>query len=317
MSTPPSGTQYEIICKVQRATVVEVGAALREYDIDGLRVLDGFSSDERAEGGRGQPLLPWPNRILDGQYEFDGESHQLPIDEVIRNNAIHGLTRWQNWKLLEHAASRVRLGLTVHPRPGYPFFLVLEIVYSLDDHGLRVQTTARNGGSRPLPLGAGQHPYLTVGTRRVDEACLQFAAGSRLEMDPVRQVPTGVLLSTAATARDFRTARKIGKDILDECFTDLSRDEQGKAYITLSNPASGRSATVWMSRAYRYIQVFSGDTLGSDKRRRSLAIEPMTCPPNAFRTGVDLIVLHPGEEVRLEWGITTLRIEESHGRQTS
>lgn len=69
-----------------------------------------------------------------------------------------------------------------------------------------------------------------------------------------------------------------------------------------------------MSRDYRYVQVFSGDTLGPDKRRRGLAVEPMTCPPNAFRTGVDLMVLRPGEDIRLEWGITTLRIEESHGR---
>lgn len=68
---------------------------------------------------------------------------------------------------------------------------------------------------------------------------------------------------------------------------------------------SGRSATLWMSRDYRYVQVFSGDTLSPDRQRRGLAIEPMTCPPNAFRTGTDLIILHPGESISLEWGITT------------
>jgi aldose 1-epimerase len=163
---PPSGTQYEIAYETQRATVVEVGATLREYEIGGLPVLDGFSVHERIEGGRGQPLLPWPNRILDGQYKFDGVNQQLPIDEVGRHNASHGLTRWQNWSVLEHAPSQVRLGLTLYPRPGYPFILALEIDYSLDANGLKVQTTARNAGDRPLPFGAGQHPYLSVGTPR-------------------------------------------------------------------------------------------------------------------------------------------------------
>jgi aldose 1-epimerase len=119
-------------------------------------------------------------------------------------------------------------------------------------------------------------------------------------MDPERQVPTGVLLNPAATALDFWTTRNIGSNIPDECFTDLARDEHGKAYVTLSDPASGRCATLWMSRDYKYVQVFTGDTLSPDERRRGLAIEPMTCPPNAFRTGVDLIVLRPGEDIHLE-----------------
>jgi aldose 1-epimerase len=305
MSMPPSGTQYEITHGEQRATVVEVGAALREYAVGGLPVLDGFARDERVEGGRGQPLLPWPNRILDGQYEFDGQTHQLPIDELARHNAIHGLTRWQNWSLLQHATSSVRLGLTIYPRPGYPFLIVLEIAYSLDDGGLKVQTSARNGGDRPLPFGAGQHPYLSVGTLLVDDACLQLVADSHLEMERERQVPSGVLLSTEGTALDFRAPRAIGAQVLDECFADLARDEYGNAQVRLSDPASGRSATLWMSRDYRYVQVFSGDTLGPEKRRRGLAVEPMTCPPNAFRTGVDLIILQPDEDVHLEWGITT------------
>jgi aldose 1-epimerase len=306
MSLPPSGTQYEISWGAQRATVVEVGATLRDYDVGGLPVLDGFSIRETAVGGCGQPLLPWPNRILDGQYAFDGQSQQLPIDEVARHNATHGLTRWQNWMPLEHTTSRVRSGLTLHPRPGYPFTLALEINYSLDACGLKVQTTARNTGDRPLPFGAGQHPYLTVGTPRVDDAALQFEAGSRLEMDPDRRVPSGVLSTTAGTVFDFRTARRIADLVLDECFTDLARDADGRAHVRLSDPASGRSAALWMSREYRYVQLFSGDTLGPDRRRRGLAIEPMTCPPNAFRTGVDVIVLQPGDDVRLEWGITPI-----------
>src|SRR5262245_46629608 len=109
---PPSGAQYQITSGRQRATVVEVGAGLRDYEADGRAVLDGFSIDEPADGGRGQPLLPWPNRILDGQYDFGEQRLQLPIEEVENHNAIHGLTRWQTWTLLEKVSNRARLGLT-------------------------------------------------------------------------------------------------------------------------------------------------------------------------------------------------------------
>jgi aldose 1-epimerase len=305
LSTPPSGNQYEISSGVHRATIVEVGAAVREYVVDGQHVLDGFPVGARADGGRGQPLLPWPNRILDGEYEFDGQRLQLPLEEVERHNAMHGLTRWLNWTLVELTPARVRLGLTVHPRPGYPFLLELALEYVLDASGLLVRTIARNIGDRPLPFGAGQHPYLSVGTSRVDTATLHLAADRRLEMDPERLVPTGVLLPTAVTSYDFRTPRSIGESILDDCFTDLARDADGKAHVTLSDPASGRSATLWMGSEYRYAQVFTGDTLSPDRRRQGLAVEPMTCPPNAFRTGSDLIALRPGETITLEWGITT------------
>jgi aldose 1-epimerase len=305
MYPPPSGAQYEITHGDQRATVVEVGGALREYVVGGRHVLDGFAVEDQADGGRGQPLLPWPNRILDGQYEFGEQRLQLPIEEVERHNAIHGLTRWQAWTLVEHAPRRARLGFTIHPRTGYPFTLELALDYALDANGLQVRTTARNAGAGPLPFGAGQHPYLSVGTPRVDDALLQVSAGSRLEMDPERLVPTGVSVHTAGTPYDFRVPRLIGDSVLDACYADLARDDTGKARVTLSDPASGRSATLWMGSRYRFAQVFTGDTLAPDKRRRGLAVEPMTCPPDAFRTGADLIVLRPGDSIMLEWGITT------------
>lgn len=304
MSAPPSGNQYEITHGTHRATVVEVGGALREYLVDDQHVLDGFSLDARADGGRGQPLLPWPNRIVDGEYDFDGQHLQLPLEEVERHNAMHGLTRWLNWSLVERTPHRVRLGLTIHPRPGYPFMLELSLEYILDSGGLLVRTIARNIGDNPLPFGAGQHPYLSVGTARVDEARLHLPAGRRLEMDSERQTPTGVTLATAVTSFDFRTPRAIGETILDDCFTELARDDSGKAHVTLSDPSSGRSTTLWMGSKYRYAQV-SGDTLAPHRRRQGLAVEPMTCPPNAFRTGLDLIVLRPGEACTLEWGITS------------
>ena len=302
---PPSGRQFEIRRGAQRAVVVEVGGGLREYLVDGQHVLDGYAIDHMADGGRAQPLLPWPNRLADGHYEFDGEQMQLPIDEIGRRNAIHGLTRWVNWICTEQVEDRVRMSNRLYPRPGYPFTLDLQIDYALDDAGLTVRTAAHNVGRRRLPFGAGQHPYFTVGTALIDAAELQLPAQSRLELDPDRRLPTGKISAVAGTSFDFRQRKRIGSLVIDECFAELVRDADKRARVTLADPRSGKSLVVWMDERYRYIQAFTGDTLIPDRRRRSLAIEPMTCPPDALRSGTDLIVLEPDQACTLAWGVSS------------
>lgn len=295
---PPTGSQWEIRHGSQRAVVVEVGGGLRTYDVDDHAILDGYPLEAMADGGRGQPLLPWPNRLADGKYTFNGETYQLPIDEVSRGNATHGLTRWLNWTLIEQHAERVVVGLVIHPRPGYPFTLELRIEYTLDESGLGVRTRAHNIGAMPLPFGAGQHPYLAVGTETVDTAVLQLPAATRLELDPERRLPTG----RQSPAEDFGEPRAIGDMQIDDCFTDLRRESDGRARAVMSAPG-GSTVSVWLDQHYKYLQVFTGDTLAPRKRRRGLAIEPMTCPPNAFRTGVDVLVLEPLESIELAWGL--------------
>jgi aldose 1-epimerase len=298
---PASGRQFELRRGRQRAVVVEVGGGLREYELDGQPVIDGYPLDRMCDGGRGQPLLPWPNRLADGRYEFGERTLQLPVDEVDKRNAIHGLTRWLNWNLVEHTVDRVRVQLTVHPRPGYPFLLQLHITYALSDDGLSVTTSARNLGAEALPFGAGQHPYFTVGTPLIDTATLRLPAHNRLELDRERSVPTGRVLPVEGTVYDFRAERPIGNTVLDDCFDNLTRDADGRARATMTGE---HKVTVWVDQHYKYLQVFSGETLAPERRRRGLAIEPMTCPPNAFRSGVDLITLQPGELIELQWGLT-------------
>jgi aldose 1-epimerase len=256
-----------------------------------------------ADGGRGQALLPWPNRLADGRYTFRGQELQLPIDEVSRRNAIHGLTRWSSWSVANLQADRAQMEYTIHPRPGYPFTLQLSIEYRLSDTGLTVRTTARNRGATALPFGAGQHPYLTVGTSLVDSATLHVPAERRLELDPDRRLPTGRILAVDGTDHDFRTPRTIDSLVLDDCYTDLRRDPDGLARVVLSGPEGGRSVVLWMDQHFRYAMVFSGDSLTPERRRRGLAVEPMTCPPDAFRSGTHLMVLEPDQRVTLEWGL--------------
>ena len=298
--TLPSGRQFELEHDDQRAVVVEVGGGLRTYSVAGLELLDGYRAEDICSSGRGQVLIPWPNRLQDGRYEFDGEQHQLPLDEPERRNAIHGLVRWSAWNCAEQEPNRVVLEHLVFPRPGYPFSLALSIEYVLSESGLSVRTTAANAGETPCPYGAGAHPYLAVGTTTVDSAMLQAPGRMALRCDE-RAIPVGKD-SIEGTEYDFRRPRLIGATKLDHAFTDLDRDDDGLARVELRDPSAGRGLTLWVDQSYPYIQLFTGDPL-PDVARRSIAIEPMTCAPNAFRSGDGLIVLEPGASMTSVWGI--------------
>ena len=169
---PPSGDQLEIAHGDQRAIVVEAGGGVRSYSAGGRELLDAYGADEMCKSGRGQVLIPWPNRLQDGSYEFGGQTHQLPLDHLSEHHAIHGLVRWAAWTVREHESDRVVVEHVIHPRPGYPFSLALSIEYRLSGEGLRVATTATNVGAARCPYGCGAHPYLTLGTATIDSlAC--------------------------------------------------------------------------------------------------------------------------------------------------
>lgn len=296
----PSGRQLEIAAGDQRAVVVEVGGGLRAYAAAGRDVLDGYGIDEPCSDGRGQVLLPWPNRLQDGRYEFAGRSYEVEIDEPALHNAIHGLVRGARWRVGSHEGDRVAMELDLEPQPGYPFPLALRVEYRLAGDGLHVRTTATNTGGERCPFGDGMHPYVTVGTPVVDEALLRVPASRVLRTDD-RAIPVGAE-PVADTEYDFRSPRPIGPTRLDHCFTDLERDGDGRARVQLRAPGDGPALTLWVDGSYPYLMVFTGDPLPT-VNRRSVAIEPMSCPANAFRSGESLVVLEPGASWVGEWGI--------------
>ncbi|MFN2582395.1 MAG: aldose 1-epimerase family protein [Candidatus Dormibacteria bacterium] len=295
----PSGDQVEISRGDHRAVVVSVGGGLREYVVAGRPVLDGYDVSQICDGGRGQLLVPWPNRLRDGSYEWADRRLQLPLNEPDRGNAIHGLARWMPWQVLERAASSARLGLDLPATPGYPFQLRLEAEYVLEEGGLLVRQAATNIGAVACPYGAGAHPYLTAGSDLVDACVLEVPARTLLVADE-RGIPAGTK-AVDETEYDFRRPRPIGAAHLDVAYTDLQRGGDGVAWATLQG--SDRHVRLWVDAAHSYLMVFTGDTLAADRRRRGLAIEPMTCAPNAFQSGEGLRVLQPRETFVSRWGI--------------
>lgn len=299
MALPPTGEQHEISHGEQVAVVTELGATLRRYDVSGRAVVDGFDLDRRPDGGRGQVLAPWPNRVRDGRWSFHGEEHQLALTEVAKGNAIHGLVRWVGWQVVAHEAAAVTMATTVWPQPGYPFRLRLQATYRLDDGGLTVTTEATNESEGSAPYAVGHHPYVTAGGS-ADETVLTVPARRRVLVDE-RGNPVGAE-EVAGTAYDFRAPRLVGGLVLDTAYAGLVHDGPSVPAVRLEH--DGRTVEVWLGDGVRHVQVFSGDTLPDPaRRRRSLAVEAMSSPPGALVSGDDLVVLEPGSTHRLQWGV--------------
>ena len=301
---PPSGEQFELRHGEQRATVVEVGGGLRSYSVAGREVLESYPLEAICDGGHGTPLIPWPNRLADGRYSFNGKEHQLALSEPTRHNAIHGLLRWRSWRALEQTPAAVTVGIQLHPMPGYPFSLDIRIVYELGEEGLKVTTTASNVGEEPCPYGCGQHPYLSPGEGPIDRCTLELPAAVRILTDEERSLPSG-REAVAGTAFDFRSPRVIGALGIDSAFTELVRDSRGRVPVRLACP-DGRTVELWTGEGYELIEIFTGDTLAPGRRRTALAVEPMSCPPNAFASGEQLVVLDPGGRHTARWGVRLL-----------
>lgn len=300
----PSGDQFEIEAAGYRAVVTESGAALRLLEHGGRALVDGFGPDEMSAGGRGQLLMPWPNRIRDGRYSFGGRDHQLALSEPKRLHACHGLARWAAWTLEEHTANSVSLVYRVMAQTGYPWAVDLHVLYDLGADGLTVTQTATNLSADPAPYACGAHPYLCVGPG-IDDLELTLPAGTRALPDdrliPVETVPVDA-------EHDFRRPRPIGATAFDEAYGDLARTD-GVATTTLRHPDDGLGVALWVDERIAWLQVYSADDVPG-KQRRSLAVEPMTAPADAFNSGTDLVTLAPagdaGDELSVMWGIRAL-----------
>jgi len=299
----PSGQQFEIAAAGYAAVVTESGGALRTLSHEDRPLVHGFAEDQMASGGRGQLLMPWPNRIRDGRYDFGGREHQLGLTDPTRGNATHGLARWAAWTVEEHTATSVSLVYRLMAQAGYPWTVDLHVLYDLSADGLQVTQTATNLASEPAPYTSGAHPYLCVGDS-IDDLELHLPARTRLLVDD-RLLPHGT--APVPDDLDFTTPRRIGDVVLDDGFGSLVH-EDGRATVSLVSPASAQGVALWVDEHHRWLQVFTPPAM--DGVRPAIAVEPMTAPADAFNSGTDLTTLapagQPGDELSASWGICAL-----------
>jgi aldose 1-epimerase len=288
LTDPPIGAEHALKRGRQRLVVSEAGGGARSWTVDGVELLASFAPGTRDGAFAGKPLMPWPNRLRDGRYAFEGGEHRVELSEPENGTALHGLTLSSRWRASRTSPHAITLTHQLRDRQGYPFALDLAVGYELDHGGVVVTLRATNAGARRAPFGAGLHPYLHVG----GDVTLQVPARTRVPVDD-RLLPTGPPAPVSGTDLDFRHARRLGDQRLDICFADLERSATGVASITLGG---ARRLVVWMDDAFHFVQVFTTDG--------ALAVEPMTCAPDAFNTGDGLLVLEPGASFTGRCGLT-------------
>ncbi|GLZ42607.1 aldose 1-epimerase family protein [Actinokineospora sp. NBRC 105648] len=281
-----------------RAVVTTTGATLRLFEVGGVPYLETFPPGEKAPMGAGAVLVPWPNRVAGAVWTHEGEQLHLEVTEAARGNASHGLVRRETWEVVEHAESSVTLAVVVDGRPGWPFPFRATMTYALDETGLTVTHGVENLGERRMPFGVGAHPYPRPAGIDVDDCVLTLAATTHLPLDPERMVPTGDAVPVEKVDRPLRELN------LDDAYGGCEPGADGLVRHTLRAPGGG--VEVWADAVFRWVQVYTPDSFPGREAGRAVAIEPMTCPPDALNSGTDLLFLDPGAQWSASWGLAPL-----------
>ncbi|MFZ2898025.1 MAG: hypothetical protein WA004_05355 [Saprospiraceae bacterium] len=265
------------------------GACLTELVIGGVPLLDGYreaSELDTLDWGKSAILAPFPNRLKDGKYRFEGKEYQFPVNEPARNNALHGFVMDKPFEIVEEGDFSVALEYRYEGSFGYyPFPFLLRVTYSLSvADGFTAFFEMKNTGSSPMPAGLGWHPYFQLGDS-ADALSLQLPAAEQVLVDE-RMIPTGEKVCYDA----FEAMKQIGATAFDTGFRlpepCVVRLREGT-----------RELEYWQDGAFPYLQVFIPPA------RRSIALEPMTCNIDALNNGEGLRILAPGEAIRGRAGL--------------
>ena len=298
ISTPASGTQYTIRHGGYEATIASVGASLRELTFEGRSLVVPFGADEVRPKFRGAMLAPWPNRIVGGEYGFDDETYKVALTEPERGHALHGLAAWLDFTLVSQSDTEVVLEGVIQAQAGYPWRVVVTVTNTLSDAGLATTVTATNSAQTAAPWGTGPHPYLVGGAGRVDEWTLDLPAAAVL-LTTELLAPTEVVPVESA-GLDWREPHLVGDIFIDHAFTSLTASR-----VRLTD-GSGTGVEMTWGPECRWLQLHTADLPDAATSRRGLAVEPMTCPPDAFNSGTDLIRLEPGSSSTAGWSIAAI-----------
>jgi aldose 1-epimerase len=279
--------------------LASLGGALQGLWLRGQSCLWGYETPEEAlakhlQEYRGAKLSPVPNRTRAGQFRYRGTDYQMPINFPHGQHQIHGFLAGVPFEAGEEGGALRLLHRYRGDYPGFPFPYDVEVVYSVDETaGMRCATRVRNAGDGPMPIGDGWHPYFRLPHGKADDWVLQLPPARMIPVD-ADMIPTGEWGKGA----DFRAPRLLGDAHFDDCMGLMVAG--GLASARLFDPVSGIGIEVWQQsgeQQYEYVQVYTPEG------RNSVAIEPMTCPPNALATGWGLLELGPGEEASFAWGV--------------
>ncbi|MEO6926749.1 MAG: aldose epimerase [Rhodanobacter sp.] len=303
----------------RRLRIALHGAALLGFEVPLAGAMhdlaDGYRDADEVRtrpGSRFAIMVPFAGRIADARYRFEGVAQDLaPGVSGSERASRHGFVRDADFVVAELVASescaRVVLGsAAIRPRPGFPHAINLGVSFTLDGDGITLEARMQNIGDRPAPCFFGWHPYFRLpGDGLVDDWALQIPAQTLIRTGANLIALPGDAAYVAlddAPELDFRAPRRIGDSILDQGYTRLEADPDGRIRTHLRYPASGMGLAVWQERGVMH--AFTADTLGR-AARRAVALEPMECMADAFNRPecAAAIRLEPGAERRFRCGV--------------
>lgn len=280
-------------------------------------IADGFRDEQELAGHKGSRfaiMTPFANRVADSRYTFEGKSYDLQPGAVGADRAArHGFLRSVVFDVQDEHGDDDRGSVTFTTRiirpdlqPGYPFSLDFSVTFTLDEHGLTVESRTKNVGEQAAPTFFGWHPYFRLSDNPIETWELEVPAEKIIATDegfiPLPGTRAWQAIDKADRGLDFRKARPIGSVELNHTYADLQLGTDGRARTRLSDPATGTRIAVWQEKGV--MLVFTSDTAERDARK-SVALEPMECMPDAFNRDdcTPLVTLAPGEERRFVCGV--------------
>jgi aldose 1-epimerase len=250
-------------------------------------------------------LFPFPNRIRDGRFTWQGKPYELPLNDPSNKNAIHGFVTQRPWRVIDQGAGAASAWITAefHGSVDAPETLALwpadyrlRVTYRLFDRVLRVEADADNPDMIPLPFGLGYHPYFALAPFGGPQAYVTVGASKRWEL--IDNLPTGNIIDLDGP-RDLRHGQSFAALQLDDVMTKLytfAYDQQDQLGLTgvIQHPAGKGMLTLWTSEDFRELVLFT------PPHREAICIEPYTCTTDAINLtprGIDagLRILQPGE----------------------
>ena len=261
----------ELKCGSSSCRISSRGAFVSSLNIKGKELLKKPEDRYVTHSGM-SVLIPYADIVKNGTYIWNDVKYELPkngIYEKDYDNSIHGLVRSSPFSIAFKDTNSVLLKYTIYNK-GYPSLLKIDIDYSLSADMLRTIYVVENAGKKNAPLQCGAHPYFIF----KDFWIIHFDKSVKLLKDVLEVIP-----KTDNSTFNYLTKKR--KGYYDDTF---------HGNTTIHIVSSDRQIEVRRTRM-PYFEVYDGIYASGN----SVAIEPLTGPPNSYNNSISLINLAPGE----------------------
>jgi len=276
-----------------------VAAVIASLTVDGVHLTEPIAEGDAPVMCNGIHLSPWPNRVRDAVWSYQGAEQKLDITEPERHTALHGLLQFTDFDVVEQTDDSVTLGAFIPPQHGWPFALDIEVEYRAVADGVRVTHRATNRSAVAAPYATGSHPYLRIGDGGVEELTVTVSSARYIAVDErLNPIETR---SVEGTRFDLRAGVPFRELDLDTAYADVELVDGASAWLTAPD---GSTLALLQDADWSYSQVFTTDLFNQGGgRRAAVAVEPMTAPPDALNSGEGLIWIEPGATWSGSWGL--------------